>query len=45
MAFVPDKTPSAYHTEELQVKLPVLPTWLNAEPLVNLLEGYRHYIC
>jgi hypothetical protein len=42
MVFVPDKTPSAYHTEELQVKLPVLPMWSNAEPLVNLLEEYHH---
>jgi hypothetical protein len=36
---VPDKTPSAYHTHELQVKLPVPPMWLSAEPLMNLLEG------
>jgi hypothetical protein len=42
MEIAPDKTPSAYHTEELQEKLPVLPMWLHAEPLVNLLEGYRH---
>jgi hypothetical protein len=42
MKIAPDKTPSAYHTEELQVKLPVLPMWVNVEPLVNLLEGYHH---
>jgi hypothetical protein len=42
MASVPDKTQLAYHIEELQVKLPVLSTWGNAEPLVNILEGYHH---
>jgi hypothetical protein len=42
MEIAPDKTLSAFHTDELQVKLPVLPTWSNAEPLVNLLEGCHH---
>jgi hypothetical protein len=42
MVIVPDKTPSAYHIQELQVKFLVLLTWLNAEPLVNLLEGYTY---
>jgi hypothetical protein len=42
MEFAPDKTLSAYHIEELQVKLPVLPTWSNAEPLVYIVEEYHH---
>jgi hypothetical protein len=42
MVIALDKTPSAYHKEELQVKLPVLLMWSHAEPLVNLLEGYHH---
>jgi hypothetical protein len=37
-----DKTPSAYHTQELQVKFLVLTTWFDAKPLLNLLKGYRH---
>jgi hypothetical protein len=44
MEIAPDKTLSTFHTDELQVKLLVLPMWSNAEPLVNVLEGWHHYI-